>query len=74
MAGLSPFHFLRSFREQVGLPPAAYQTHRRVAAAKRLVRNGCSIADSAAEAGFADQSHLSRHFQRIVGTTPGKYL
>jgi AraC-like DNA-binding protein len=74
VAGLSPFHFLRSFREQVGLPPAAYQTHRRIAEAKHLLRSRCSIAEAAAELGFADQSHLSRHFQRIVGTTPGRYL
>jgi AraC-like DNA-binding protein/mannose-6-phosphate isomerase-like protein (cupin superfamily) len=73
VAGVSPFHFLRSFREQVGLPPAAYQTHRRVAAAKHLLGHGCSIAEAAAEVGFADQSHLTRHFQRIVGTTPGRY-
>jgi AraC-like DNA-binding protein len=74
IAGLSPFHFLRSFREQVGLPPAAYQTHRRINEAKHLLRGRCTIAEAAAELGFVDQSHLSRHFQRIVGTTPGKYL
>jgi AraC-like DNA-binding protein/mannose-6-phosphate isomerase-like protein (cupin superfamily) len=74
IAGLSPFHFLRTFREQVGLPPAAYQTHRRIAQAKHLLRSRCSIAEVAADLGFADQSHLSRHFQRIVGTTPGKYI
>lgn len=74
VAGLSAFHFLRSFKAQVGLPPSAYQTHRRVAEAKRLLKEGCGIAEAAAELGFADQSHLSRHFQRIVGTTPGKYL
>jgi AraC-like DNA-binding protein len=74
VAGLSPFHFLRNFRAQVGLPPSAYQTHRRVAEAKRLLRGGCSIAEAAVELGFVDQSHLSRHFQRIVGTTPGRYL
>jgi len=73
VAGLSPFHFLRSFKEQVGLPPAAYQIHRRIAAAKHLLRERCGIAEAAAELGFVDQSHLSRHFQRIVGTTPGNY-
>ena len=74
VAGLSPFHFLRSFKEQVGLPPAAYQIHRRIAAAKNLLRGRCTIAEAATELGFVDQSHLSRHFQRIVGTTPGNYL
>lgn len=73
MASLSPYHLLRSFRSQVGLPPASYQTQLRIAEAKRLLREGCSIAEAAAEVGFADQSHLTRHFQRLVGTTPGRY-
>ena len=73
MAGVSRFHFVRSFKEYVGLPPAAYQTHLRVAEAKRLIRDGCGLAEAAAEVGFADQSHLTRHFQRLVGTSPGRY-
>lgn len=73
VAGLSPFHLLRSFHSRIGLPPAAYQTQLRIAEAKKLLRAGCGIAEAAAETGFADQSHLNRHFQRIVGTTPGRY-
>jgi AraC-like DNA-binding protein len=73
IAGLSPYHFLRSFREQVGLTPGAYHIQLRVSEARRRLRDGAAIADTAAELGFADQSHLSRHFQRIFGTSPGRY-
>lgn len=73
LTGASTFHLLRSFKQEVGLPPAAYQIHLKVAEAKRLLRSGGSIADAAAELGFVDQSHLNRHFCKIVGTTPGRY-
>ena len=73
VAGASPFHLLRSFAACTGLPPGAYQTQLRIREAKRLLNLGEGIAETAAELGFADQSHLTRHFQRLVGTTPGRY-
>lgn len=74
LANLSPFHLLRVFRERVGVPPHEYQTQLRVARARRLIHEGHTIADAAHDSGFYDQSHLSRHFKRIVGLTPGRYL
>lgn len=73
-AGLSPFHLCRVFREGVGMTPHAYQTQVRVRRAKSLLRAGLPIALVAAEAGFYDQAHLTRHFKGIVGLTPGRYL
>lgn len=73
LTGASAFHLLRSFKKHVGLPPAAYQIQLRITEAKRMLRAGEAIAETAAELGFADQSHLTRHFHRIVGTTPGQY-
>jgi len=73
-AGISPFALLRMFRTAVGLSPRVYQTLLRVAHAKRLLQEGKSIARVAVECGFCDQTHLTRHFHRIVGMTPGKYL
>lgn len=73
VAGLSRFHFLRSFKRATGLTPVAYRNQRRVAEARRLLRSGRTIAEIALEVGFADQSHLTRHFQRIVGTSPARY-
>jgi AraC-like DNA-binding protein len=73
-AGLSAFHLCRVFREAVGMSPHAYQTQVRVRRAKSLLRAGLPITLAAAEAGFYDQAHLTRHFKRIVGLTPGRYV
>ena len=73
VSGLSAYHLLRCFRDEVGLPPAQYQTHVRVRHAKALLREGRALADVAVSVGFVDQSHLSRCFKRIVGVTPGAY-
>lgn len=70
---ISPFHLLRLFRDQVGLPPHEYQTHLRIAGAKTLLRQGHSVSEVALAMGFADQSHLTRHFRRIVGITPARF-
>ncbi|HZU27817.1 MAG TPA: AraC family transcriptional regulator [Bryobacteraceae bacterium] len=73
IAGLSAFHLHRMFRQQVSMPPHAWQTQVRVNHAKRLLRRGMPPSQVALEVGFADQSHLHRHFQRLVGVTPGLY-
>ena len=73
VSGLSPYHFLRVFRRDMGLTPHAYLNHVRVLRARDLLRQGCPIAQAAVNVGFVDQSHLHRHFKRIVGVTPGQY-
>lgn len=73
IAGLSMFHLTRLFRQAVGLPPHAYLNQIRVFQAKKRLALGQPIAQVAFETGFADQSHLTRHFKRIVGVTPGQY-
>ena len=55
------------------LPPHAFQVAHRIRKARRLLEAGETIADVAAATGFADQSHLHRHFQRGLGLTPGEY-
>jgi AraC-like DNA-binding protein len=74
VAGLSPFHLCRAFREAVGMTPHAYLTQIRVGRARSLLRAGLPPAVVAIEVGFCDQAHLTRHFKRIVGTTPTKYV
>ena len=74
LVNLKPLRLLRVFRKAVGLPPHAYLVQVRVTQAKRLLAMGIPIADVAVETGFTDQSHLHRHFKRIVGVTPGKYI
>jgi AraC-like DNA-binding protein len=73
LAGLSPFHFSRLFREQFGMPPHAFQNQVRVARAKSLLATGFAVSRVAAQTGFADQSHLTRQFKRLTGVTPGQY-
>ena len=73
-AGLSAFHLCRVFRGAVGMTPHAYQTQARVRRAKSLLSAGLPITQVAAETGFYDQAHLTRHFKRIVGLTPGRYV
>jgi AraC-like DNA-binding protein len=65
--------FLRSFKRHIGMSPHAYQVQLRVDLARRMLGHGADVADAAAAAGFCDQSHLHRHFTRIVGVTPGVY-
>lgn len=73
LVNFSPYHLARIFRQSVGLPPHAYLTQIRIAQAKKLLARGHPIVEVAANTGFVDQSHLTRHFKRFVGVTPGQY-
>lgn len=72
-AGVSPFRALRAFKRRYGLPPHAYQICVRIGMARGLLAQGRPAADVAAECGFVDQSHLTRHFKRLVGVTPARF-
>jgi AraC-like DNA-binding protein len=73
IAGMSPFHFSRSFTRLMGVPPHAYQTQLRIERAKRLLCEGRHLVDVSCDLGFADQSHFTRHFRKLVGCAPGRY-
>jgi AraC-like DNA-binding protein len=73
IAGIGKFRLIRLFRERTGLPPHALQIAHRIRHARRLLEAGQTIAATAVATGFADQSHLHRHFQRSLGLTPGEY-
>ncbi|MEU6892407.1 AraC family transcriptional regulator [Streptomyces sp. NPDC046557] len=68
-----PTHLVRAFSGAFGIAPHQYVTSRRVDLARRLLLDGQPPGDVATTAGFYDQSHLTRHFKRIVGTTPARY-
>ena len=72
---LNPYHFARQFKAATGLPPHQYVILRRVERAKQLLQAGTdlSLAEVALRAGFSDQSQFSRHFNRLVGVTPGQF-
>jgi len=73
LSGLSPWHFLRSFKLATGLTPHAFHIQARIRGAQQQLRNGVPPAQVAANLGFADQSHFIRQFRRYVGTTPGRF-
>jgi len=70
--GLSTSHFSRAFKDTVGIPPHQWLLHRRIEAAMRLLRNRqFSLPEVALACGFSDQSHFTRVFTRLSGTSPG---
>jgi AraC-like DNA-binding protein len=73
LTGLSQFALLRAFRRETGMPPHAYLNQLRVRRARLLLDDGLAPADVAAQTGFADQAHLTRHFKRVVGVPPAAY-
>ncbi|OLR92792.1 helix-turn-helix transcriptional regulator [Actinokineospora bangkokensis] len=68
-----PVHLVRAFSAEFGLPPHRYLTGRRVDLARRLLLDGVRPAEVAAAAGFYDQSHLTRHFKRMLGVPPSRF-
>lgn len=71
--GMGPFALSRAFSSAYGLPPHAYLNQLRVDRARALLAAGRAPAEVAAEVGFTDQAHLSRHFRRHLGVPPGAY-
>ena len=72
--GLSRAHFARAFKAAVGMPPLQWLLVQRVERAKDLLLNSTLTVDEITHrCGFADQSHLTRAFQRIVKATPGAW-
>lgn len=73
-AGMSKWHFSRSFRDTFGISPMQYVLRARVIEAQRLMRSSTmSLAQVSAECGFSDQSHMSKAFRIMTGTTPRRY-
>lgn len=74
VAGLSVSRFTARFRSEVGLSPHRYLCAVRVRRAQDLLRAGLAPSLVATEVGFFDQSHLGRHFRRVLGITPRDYV
>jgi AraC-like DNA-binding protein len=73
IARVTRFQVIRDFRKAIGVTPAVYIRDRRRREACRLIEQGLGLAEAAAAAGFADQSHLSRTFRTAQGITPGMF-
>lgn len=74
VSGLDRYELARQFRQLLGTSPHRYLIMRKLELAKGSMANGKGLAQSAAEAGFADQAHFTRHFRKTFGMTPGRWL
>jgi AraC family transcriptional regulator len=75
VAGVSGSHFKALFKRSIGLPVHQYVIRRRVERARLLLQERtATIADVAAQTGFANQSHLARWMRRVAGVTPTDVL
>lgn len=74
IANLSQWHFLRQFKQYVGLSPHAWLVQVRLQKSQKLLRQGWSLSEISQQCGFSDQSHFSRHFRRTFGISPGGYM
>lgn len=73
-AAMSPYHFLRTFRQVIGVTPHQYVLRTRLnRAAVRLRAGDEPVAAIAFDAGFNDLSTFNRRFRRLMGATPGDY-
>jgi len=73
-AAMSPYHFLRVFRQVVGMTPHQFVLHTRLhRAAVRLRLSDQGISAIAFEAGFNDLSTFNRRFRRLMGASPAAY-
>ncbi|WP_333761990.1 helix-turn-helix transcriptional regulator [Streptomyces sp. IBSBF 2390] len=68
-----PAHLVRAFSAAYGIAPHRYLMSRRIGRARRLLLDGLPPGEVAPAAGFYDQAHLTRHFRKLVGVTPGRY-
>ncbi|NJR26193.1 MAG: helix-turn-helix transcriptional regulator [Richelia sp. CSU_2_1] len=72
---ISQYHFCELFKKSMGMPPYEYVLRQRIERAKELLqtKKEMAIVDIALECGFANQTHLNKHFRKLTGTTPKAY-
>ncbi|MCP3924151.1 MAG: AraC family transcriptional regulator [Desulfobacterales bacterium] len=71
---ISPYALMRQFKKKTGISPYLYQSNLRIRNAKNLLVKGYPLVEAALESGFHDQSHLTKHFKKWIGVTPGDYI
>jgi AraC family transcriptional regulator len=75
LLGMNVHSFWKLFKRSTGMPPHQYVIRCRISRAQILLKQQrkISIAEIALQCGFADRSHLHRHFRKYLGVTPGAY-
>lgn len=74
VTGLDRYALSRHFRAQFATSPYRFLIMRRLQRARGMMGRGLPLAEVAVAAGFADQSHLNRHFKKAFGVTPGRWV
>jgi AraC-like DNA-binding protein len=74
LSGIDRWTLARQFRAAFGTSPSRFRTMRQLDHARRLLQHGASLVEASIAAGFADQSHMSRHFKSAYGLTPGGWV
>ena len=74
LAGLSPYHFCRAFKQSVGVPPHRYHGNRRIERAKLLLAQpAASVTDIGRIVGYGETSSFTTAFHKVTGITPTAY-
>lgn len=74
LAGLSPAHFTRAFRQATGEAPHRFILSRRIARVRELLRDpGLDLTTVAVRAGFSSHAHMTSAFRRLTGLAPAAY-
>jgi AraC-like DNA-binding protein len=74
LANLSPYHFIRAFKQHTGKTPYEYLIDIKLEKAKEMLKNKrCSITEVCFSCGFANHSHFSTVFKKRLGVTPTEY-
>jgi AraC-like DNA-binding protein len=73
VTGLDRYSMARAFRQHFGTSPYRYLTMRRLDDVRATLRTDASLAEAAFDAGFADQSHMTRQFKQAFGISPGRW-
>jgi AraC-like DNA-binding protein len=74
LVDLSPSHFVRAFKQSVGMTPHRFLLQCRVRRVQQLLaETDLRVSEIALAAGFSDQSHCTLRFRKLVGMTPSRY-
>lgn len=73
LAGMSPSHFAKKFRQSTGLSLTRFVNRRRILRSLETLKNDVSLASVALDLGFSSQSHFTRIFSEVTGMTPAKF-
>ena len=70
---LNTFYIIRLFKSNINMTPHTYLLNVKINQSKKLLKEGCSIVETALECGFYDQSHFHRNFVKYTANTPKEY-